>query len=170
MHNQIDHVIINSKWLSSLLDVRVKRGADINSDHHLVVGSVRLKVAALRRNAPQAKRRFDACKLKKDSVKDAFINVVSEGFRNVADSAEQISDINTTLSNIVNVYQDAGRRILGYKDSKRKPWITVKTWELIEQRRAVKNVMLSNASAEIKQSYRMLCTQIKRSARADKRA
>ena len=78
VHNQIDHVIINSKWRSSLLDVRVKRGADINSDHHLVVGSVRLKVAAPRRSALQAKSRFDTCKLKKDSVKNGFINVFQQ--------------------------------------------------------------------------------------------
>ena len=35
--NQIDHVTIGRKWRRSLLDVRVKRGADAASDHHLVV-------------------------------------------------------------------------------------------------------------------------------------
>ncbi len=38
--NQIDHVIISKRWRGSLLDVRSKRGADIGSDHHLVVRTV----------------------------------------------------------------------------------------------------------------------------------
>ncbi|XP_068622829.1 craniofacial development protein 2-like [Battus philenor] len=43
--NQIDHIVISSKWRSSLLEVRNRRGADIDSDHHLVMAEVRLKVA-----------------------------------------------------------------------------------------------------------------------------
>ena len=39
--NQIDHITITKKWRRVLLDVRVKRGADINSDHHLLVGAFR---------------------------------------------------------------------------------------------------------------------------------
>ena len=34
--NQIDHIAINGIWRRSLLDVRVRRGADVGSDHHLV--------------------------------------------------------------------------------------------------------------------------------------
>ena len=40
--NQIDHVIINQKWRRSLQDVKANRGADIGSDHVLVVASVSL--------------------------------------------------------------------------------------------------------------------------------
>jgi endonuclease/exonuclease/phosphatase family metal-dependent hydrolase len=35
--NQIDHTALSRKFRRSLTDVRNKRGADINSDHHLVV-------------------------------------------------------------------------------------------------------------------------------------
>ena len=34
--NQIDHIAINGTWRRSLLVVRVRRGADVGSDHHLV--------------------------------------------------------------------------------------------------------------------------------------
>ena len=34
--NQIDYVIIKSKWRRSLLDVRAYRVADVNSDHYLI--------------------------------------------------------------------------------------------------------------------------------------
>jgi exonuclease III len=44
--NQIDHIAIRKKWMRSLLDVRSYRGADVASDHHLVVVQLRLKFAA----------------------------------------------------------------------------------------------------------------------------
>ena len=39
---QIDHVITNKKWRTSLLDVKVYRGADINSDHYMLSAKVKL--------------------------------------------------------------------------------------------------------------------------------
>ena len=34
--NQTDHLMINGTLKRSLLDVRVKRGVDVGSDHHFV--------------------------------------------------------------------------------------------------------------------------------------
>ena len=44
--NQMDHVAIGRKWRRSLQDVRNKRGADIGSDHHLVVAKFKMKIQA----------------------------------------------------------------------------------------------------------------------------
>ena len=40
--SQIDHVIINKKWMVSIQNVKTNRGADIGSDHVLVVATVSL--------------------------------------------------------------------------------------------------------------------------------
>ena len=42
--NQIDHIIINNKWRRSLFDVKVYRGADVNSDHYLSKAAIKLKL------------------------------------------------------------------------------------------------------------------------------
>ena len=42
--NQIDHILISQRWRTSLQDVRVKRGATIGSDSHLVEASLDLKI------------------------------------------------------------------------------------------------------------------------------
>ena len=41
---QIDHLLISGKWRRSLQDVRFRRGADVGSNHHLVVAHIKLKL------------------------------------------------------------------------------------------------------------------------------
>ena len=49
--NQIDHLCISKKFRRSLQDVRVKRGANAASDHHLVIANLR----------PEGKAKLDRC-------------------------------------------------------------------------------------------------------------
>jgi len=39
--NQIDHIMIDRRWYSSVLDVRSFRGADCDTDHYVVVAEVK---------------------------------------------------------------------------------------------------------------------------------
>ncbi|PNF14688.1 hypothetical protein B7P43_G10271 [Cryptotermes secundus] len=40
IHSQIDHILIDRRWHSSILDVRSFRAADCDTDHYLVVTNV----------------------------------------------------------------------------------------------------------------------------------
>jgi hypothetical protein len=39
-HNQIDHILIDSKWHYSILHVRSTRGADCDTDQCVVAGKI----------------------------------------------------------------------------------------------------------------------------------
>ena len=70
--NQIDHLMDNSMWRRSLLDIRVRRGADANSDHHLVTAKVRLKLTAAGPNK-HTTTRYDISRLQDPRTKNAFV-------------------------------------------------------------------------------------------------
>ena len=50
-HNQIDHILIDRRWHSSILDVRSFRGTDCDADHYLVVSKVRERLAVSKQAA-----------------------------------------------------------------------------------------------------------------------
>jgi hypothetical protein len=71
--NQIDHVVTGRKWRRSLQDVRNKRGADIRSDHHLVVAKFKMKIQAHKRRQEQLRKQYDVSKFKDDAnVRESF--------------------------------------------------------------------------------------------------
>lgn len=59
-------------WRRSLLDTRACRGADVASDHHLVVATAKLKLK-MKPNQDTVMRKFDIGKLKTPEVKACFV-------------------------------------------------------------------------------------------------
>ena len=82
--NQIDHLMINGMWRRSLLDVRVREGADVGSDHHLVTAIPKLKLRKTGSNL-RGRQHFDVEKLRDPKVKTAF----TLHFQVLADAKDQ---------------------------------------------------------------------------------
>jgi hypothetical protein len=55
-HNQIDRILIDRRWHSSILDVRSFSGADCDTDNYLLVAKVRERLAVNK----QAAQKFHA--------------------------------------------------------------------------------------------------------------
>jgi hypothetical protein len=68
--NQIDHICI-SKRRKSLLDVRNKRRADIGSDHHLIIGIMRIYIDR-RKKVIVSRRKFDLKKIEHPDNSEQF--------------------------------------------------------------------------------------------------
>ena len=73
-------MIINGTGKRSLLDVRVKREADVSSDHHLVTAFIKLKLRSAGRRMT-AQRHVDTEKLRDPKVKSAFVLQVKKDSR-----------------------------------------------------------------------------------------
>jgi hypothetical protein len=80
-NNQIDHVLIDRRWHSSILDVRSFRGADCDTDQYLLVAEVRERLLARKQAAQKADvERFDLKKLSEMEVRKQFQIEISNRF------------------------------------------------------------------------------------------
>ena len=70
--NQINHITISRKWRRSLHYVKVKRGADAASDHHLVVAVLKIKLKAYKDQANKPSLKYNVHSLKKKSEAEKF--------------------------------------------------------------------------------------------------
>ena len=175
--NMIDHLMINGTWRRSLLDVRVRRGADVGSDHHLVTATLRVK---LRKNGPQKKRQqqFDVERLRDPRTKSSFVLQLKNKFQALADAEnytqQEPVSIETTWKQIKTAYTQTCETHIGRRLKKRKEWIAVETWQVIETRRELKKKVLETKSERLKERYRLqyreVNKEVKRKTRADKRA
>lgn len=48
--NQIDHILINNRRKSSITDIRTFRGADIGSDHYLLIAKLKERISVVKTN------------------------------------------------------------------------------------------------------------------------
>ena len=139
--NQIDHLAFSRRWRSSLQDIRVLRGADIGSDHHLLTAKVRLKIARVRKG-DSGLVRFEVSKLKDLEVRSTFklaLHNRFEGLQQLMEEKELSVDDEWRL--IEQGYVETCEQVLGGAKPNRKEWISKETWDVIEQRKVAKNTM-----------------------------
>ncbi|XP_047106589.1 craniofacial development protein 2-like [Schistocerca piceifrons] len=117
--NQIDHIVISCKFWHSLLDVRNRRGADIRSDHHLVLAEFRLKIVA---NRTKLNHKYKKIDVTRSSLK------ITLRKRELKHVGKKIKDS----------YSDVEENILGFKAHQRKEWISDASWNEISHRKELK--------------------------------
>jgi len=134
--NQIDHICISRRWASSLQDVRVYRGADVASDHHLLVTDMKMKLKA--KSSPTGNtvhNAYNVEQLKVDETSEAY-NVALENKFEVLQAAGNVEESWMLFRNAVNETADS---VLGKRRGKRKErWISSSTWKIIDERRDLK--------------------------------
>jgi len=124
-HNQVDHVLIDRRWHSSVLDVRGFTGADCDTDHYLVIAKVRERLAVGKQAAQRFDRqRFNLRKLNELKVRKQYqIEITNRfaGLENLNDDEDE--DVNRTWENIKKNIKTSAKESLGLHELKQhKPW------------------------------------------------
>jgi hypothetical protein len=119
-HKHIDHVLIDRRWHSSILDVRSFRGADCDTDHYLVVPKVRERLAVSKQAAQKIDmERLNVKKLDEGDVKEQYQAIIRKKFA-ALENLEDSGDINETWGNIRENIKISAEESLGYCGSKHR--------------------------------------------------
>ncbi|XP_071042993.1 craniofacial development protein 2-like [Parasteatoda tepidariorum] len=158
--NQIDHIAINNKFRSSLRDVRAMRGADVGSDHYLILAILKLKLRKSPKKTGHKRISYDIAKLKAKECRQEFSIELKNRFEllkeeenhgNTKQSENEVKEkVEETWEHIKNIYCDVAEKVLGKKKGKKsKEWITGETLILIESRRKKKIQMETTKSERL---------------------
>lgn len=107
--NQIDHVMIENKYRSSIYDVRSCRGTLHESDHFLMIIKMRGSYTRYNNKMSTARAKYNVDKLKSEETRSRFETKVQELLtRNQADS-----EINEAIKNTNTILSQAAEEVLG---------------------------------------------------------
>lgn len=154
----------------------VKRGADVGSDHHLLLAKVKLHLKKAIKLKDGTKLKFNITKLKDPSISKMFTTLLKNRFQVLVDIGEGIEEhpCENIWESIKNVYTDVSNTVLGVKMKQDKNWIDDKTWTLIDNRRHLKEKMMNAKSDRLLEKYSKECSEAnketKRKLRQDRRS
>ena len=172
--NQIDHICISRKFRRSWWDVRVRvmRGADVYSDHHLHMTTVRphLKRFTI---ANSTHTRFNLRLLRNKDTQTSFQISLSSRFQPLQELIEDDeTDIVTRLEHCKKLCNDTCQEGLGKEKTPHKVWICADTTHKLETRRERKTVLNNSrtraAKAKAQEEYTAADREVK-SIKKDKR-
>ena len=136
-HNQIDYILVKKRFPSGVNIHRTRSfpGADIGSDHDLVMMTfqVRLKMA---RKPNQPRLRFDLEKLRNPDVACTFQATIGGKFAPLIGLSDE--DMDTMITTYNTAMIDAASEILGKERRRKKPWVTKDVLDLCDERRDLK--------------------------------
>ena len=112
-HSEIDHILIDRRQQSSILDVCSFRGADCDTDHYLVVAKVRERLAV----SKQAAQKFDGERFNLGTLNDLEVTKqyqieITKRFVALGNISDD-GDINRAWENIKKNIKTSAKESLG---------------------------------------------------------
>jgi hypothetical protein len=105
--------------------VQVKRGADVASDHHLVVGSIlKLKLRKNWTGEQIHRRKFDTGLLKETPKKEEYTVTLNNKFQVLQELMEEKETIDSKWLKIKEAVTSTCEEVLGNKKIQHKEWIS----------------------------------------------
>ncbi|KAK3545285.1 hypothetical protein QTP70_003049, partial [Hemibagrus guttatus] len=157
--SMIDLVIVSSDLRPHVLDTRVKRGAELSTDHHLVVSWI-----CLRRGMPdrlgRPKRIVRVCweRLADPSVRGVFNSHLRESFnqipRNVGDIESEWTMFSTSI--VDAAIRSCGRKVsgAGRGGNPRTQWWTLEVRDAVKLKKESYRAWLARGTPEAAEAYR----------------
>lgn len=132
-HNQIDHIMIDRRNASSVMNVRTYRGANCDSDHYLVGMRYRCRISSQTKRTSTGTRRFDVGKLKQPETTINYQEAIARMLQ------EENNTGDTTVQNewdkIKQSLLTAAEETIGYEErTTRNQWFDDECSQVIQMK------------------------------------
>ena len=158
-----DYVLVKHRLRSSVMDTRVFRGADLNTDHRLVVVSLCLK---LEKKSDQKKgKRFESVLLGNTERRMVYV----ESLRKSYEDRRQQGNVEERWKELKEALVGSAEQHLRRRRMAKKRWISDDTLELVEAKRtAFQRWQEHPTNVEKRKEYRDLCKKVRQALKVDK--
>jgi len=139
VRNQIDYILINKRFKTSILGAQTYPGADVSSDHNPVVAKIRVKLKTLKK--PQINKKPDLEKLKGNNPLGNNIKLkLNDNLKSINLTQVEPYSSDDLWQPIKNTILKVQKEELGYvKKQMKQKWMTVEILQLMEERRQHKD-------------------------------
>jgi hypothetical protein len=140
-------MLIDRKWHSSIVDVQSFRGADSNTDHCLVVGIVRDRLAVSKQAAQKFDgERFNVRTLNELKVRNKYQIEISNRFA-ALENLNDCKNIHRAWENIKeNIKISVKERLCRHELMQHKSWFIEKYLSFLDQRNQAKMQLVEDPS------------------------
>ena len=153
---QIDFILIEERYRNGIKNACGLPGADINSDHVLLLAELEIKLKRIK--IAKRVKNWDLDKLKNMDREDIGREMGNEMKKEIALNSQE-TNIEDRWRRIKNAMIKVAEKEVGYRRGKRakKPWITSEMIEKMEERRKYKR----QNTSEGKRAYRRLNNELR---------
>ncbi|XP_072398345.1 uncharacterized protein [Diabrotica undecimpunctata] len=116
--NQIDHVVVDARHYSDVMNVRTRRGATIDSDHYLVQAKLRARISNAKKDKGSKEDKFDVDKLRNPEIVRKFEHKLKEKLEDQMSST--VKNIDNYWNECENILKEVATTVLGKKKQERK--------------------------------------------------
>jgi len=151
--NQIDHLLIDARHVSNVMDVRTFREATIDSDNYLLKSKIRSRISNARKTYGSYARKFDSEKLKSSETSSAYREKLNEYLARHVDDNDDINEAWTLLKNAIT--QTASKVLERLDRVTHKDWFNAECEQAtISKNNAYKRTQRGNHTRKAVEEYR----------------
>ncbi|RNL66056.1 hypothetical protein D7I40_24495, partial [Citrobacter sp. MH181794] len=172
-NNQIDHVAIEKKGATNIMDVRTYRGFYADSDHYMVMTKYRSRITRASRRLRSRIQKINIGKLDHGQTKENFQRYIEDKLtldEGQQDPPQQL-DIETSWQQIKSTLKEAANSILGHQNRRNgREWFDDECRQAIERRNDAYKAYLSRPTRVKHERFRELRRESDKICRKKKRA
>ena len=167
--HQLDHILINSKWVNSLRNCRAYNSVELDSDHRIV--SILLATSLRTSKGKPCKRpKFNRRKLQDPTTREEFQLELSNRFQALSANDDSIN-ITERYESFETAVREVAEKVVGKREACGLPsWVSDETIRLKTERDEAKKKYIVSKSPQSRERWRKLNASLNNSYKVDEAA